>query len=126
MNTKPLLDFLVDEGHGTPGIDLFRDFLPSDIERGVVILSMTPTPINPYHTARTGEFQIVGRDTDSDRLLEKMEGVSNAFTNRSGLTLGNMKFHFIKPEHEPLMFPKTEADVQEASVSFAFSYIQQT
>lgn len=126
MNLEPVLQYLSQEGHGDPGVDLFREFLPHDIERGIVLLSMNPVPIHPYLETRRGSFQIIGRDRDLDRLREKMESVSGAFAGGSGLVLGDMNFHFIIPEYEPLMFPRTESGIQEASVSFAFSFIQQT
>ena len=126
MNLQPIVKFLDDEGFGVMGEDLFRDFMPHEIDKGLMIFIMSPVPIDPYLGTSKGSFQIVGRGNDQDELQERMEGVQNAFGEGRGLVLGSMEFDFIIPQHEPLVFPRTEGDLIEASVSFAFSYHQQT
>ena len=126
MNLQAIVKYLDDEGFGVMGETLFRDFMPHAIDEGVMVFNMTPVPVDPYLGISKGSFQIVGRGNDQDLSQEKMEGVKNAFRGGRGMLLDDMKFDYIQPEHEPFVFPRTEGDLIEASVSFAFSYHQQT
>lgn len=125
MNLQAIVKYLDDEGFGIMGQDLFRDNLPDGIYEGLAVFSITPVPIHPYLGISHGIFQIVGRGTDQDALHIRMKSVSDAFKGGRGLVLDDMKFFFIRPEHEPMFFPRSESDLIEASVSFEFSYIQQ-
>lgn len=125
MDLQAIAKYLDDEGYGVMGETLFYDHLPYDVS-GLAVYSMTPVEIDPYLKTRKGSFQIVGRDVDQDVLRQRMNSVSSAFGDARGLILGDMVFRYIHPEHEPLVFPRSDSDQVEASVSFAFSYLQQT
>lgn len=126
MNLQKIVKFLDDEGYGIMGEDLFRDNMPDGVNNGLAVFTMSPVLIHPYLGIGQGSFQIVGRGEDQDELHDRMKSVAGAFGGGKGLELGDIKFHYIRAEHEPLMFPRSESDLVEASVSFAFSFNQQT
>lgn len=126
MNLHTILKYFEDEGVGEIAVNLFRDHIPDDVKKAIGIFCMAPTPIDPYTTVVKGSFQVVVRDTTSESLNLNTKKVIEVFRGGKGLTLADMKFFFIRPEHEPLSFPRSDSSYLEATVSFEFSYIRQT
>jgi len=121
MDLEPLIDYLERENLGTPGVDLFRHFMPSEVEEGILVTVRTAINIDRYLGYCEGDFQVIARGKDYDQPRLFMVEVMKAF-NQQGLTLGDMYFHYILPKHEPLLFPKAESDLKEVSVNFEFKF----
>lgn len=126
MNLHTMLRYFEDQGIGVIGQDLFREHLPKEVKSGVAIYCMSPTPIDAYTKVVKGSFQAVVRSANHQELSEKSNLVINVFRGGNGLVLADMKFFFIRPEHEPLSFPRSDSSYLEATISFEFSYIRQT
>ena len=121
MNLAPIVELLEAENFGTIGKDLFRNFMPHDVREGLLVTIQMPVEIDRYLNYCKGSFQVVARGTDWESPRLVMVDVSKVLCGE-GLSLGDMYFYFMRPRHEPLIFPKSEGDLIEASVNFDFIY----
>lgn len=124
MNLQPILEHLQAQGLGEIGKTLFRHKMPHEVPAGLLLASQTPIQIHPYLEAvRKGSFQVIARGATEDEVEQRLNQVSEILSVQ-GLVLGGMRFFYIRPEHEPLIFPRSESDFVEASVDFAFVYVR--
>lgn len=122
MNLQPIVDKLQTESLGTPGVDLFREQMPHQVVKGMLVTQQMPVERNPYAPGyRKGSFQVIVRDAVYDDARTTANSVIDAITG-DGITLGDMKFRFIRARHDPLLFPRSDGDLVEASVNFDFVY----
>ncbi len=121
MDLMPIVQYLEHEGLGTIGKDLFRNHMPAQVDEGLLVTCQMPIVIDRYIGVCRGSFQVIARSPDWERPRLKMIEVTNVL-NGQGMILGNMLFHYIKPRHEPMLFPKSESDLVEASVNFDFVF----
>lgn len=121
-NLDMVVEYLEAMGWGTPGVNLFRGNMPDAIHEGLLLTIQTPVTINPYvYALRQGAFQVIARGTDEDEVKQRLMGVSDTL-NVQGLELGDMTFRYIKPRHEPLVFPRSGGDLIESLVNFDFVF----
>lgn len=127
MNTKPIVDYLATLGRGTIGQDLFADHMPEKVKQGILVLSRTPTEINPYVSGlRNGQFKVIVRSDDDAQGMTLATTLVNDLTLlaiQQEIILGNMQFKCLYPVHEPLKYPWSENGVTEFSISFSCVYI---
>ena len=67
---------------------------------------------------RRGSFQVIARSATH-------EGAANSVIDAmpTGGQIGDMLFRVLHPEHEPLLYPRSDGNSIEASVNFKFVYI---
>lgn len=122
MNLQPVLEYVATQNLGVRGRDLFRYFMPSDIDEGILITSQMPHPLNPYLPGKyMGDFQVIVRGIDVDEVRSRAVSLLKALTLRS-VTMGEMRFFYIQPRHAPLVYPKSDGNYIEASVNFECQY----
>lgn len=115
-----IVQALVDANVGQIGKTVFHTHMPANVLRGVLVLARVPIMIDKYTTTRKGDFQVVARAaTILDAHELALQAVAALTTE--GATIGEVRFHFIKPEHEPLVFQRTEGSQFEASVNYNFA-----
>ena len=120
---RALVGFLQDEGFGEAGEDIFAFFMPADKEGLLLLPSQMPIREDRYAPdKRTGDFRLIARAEDWDTPARLLTEVSAALRGE-GLTIGNMRFFYIQPSGEPLIYPKSDGDLVEASVSYNVSYV---
>ncbi len=122
MNLDPLLDHLEANGIGVPGVTLFRDSLPADLDTGYLLVIQTETRIDAYTSTRRGRIQLVTRAKSKDQARAMAVSAAEQLELRSE-TLGNMKFLFLRQRTEPLVYPRTEGGQFEASINLEFAFI---
>jgi hypothetical protein len=129
MKLEPLAQYLKDQDIAIPGTDLFIYEMPSSVKVGILILtSLSGTNINyELPDYRKTTFQVIVRHTDHVKGRELAELVSSGLT-MSGATLEGMSVNYIRPKHEPVVYPVSEGDFLEFSVNFDanFCYNQTT
>lgn len=124
MNLLDMVAFMQTKGLGIPGRTLFAYTMPDSISEGLLVTSQVPIARNPYaQQLFRGEFQVIARGSEHHALITRLEGVSNALTVQ-GVKMGDMNFRFIIPLNAPLVFPRAESRLLEASVNFEFAFIQ--
>lgn len=122
MSLQDIVDLLEDENFGEPGVNLFRESMPVEVESGLLVTAQMPADIDKYAKHRTGSFQIIARGRYHDEVREIMEKVSSYLTIDGHTGADDRYYHFILPRHEPLIYPKSDANYVEASVNFDFAY----
>lgn len=117
---KQIANMLYEGGFGSPGVDIFTNFMPYDAV-GILILPKMGGDAISQDTAgfRSGGFQVVTRVEDYDDSL--ILRVSKALTVHN-LTTDNFDIKFIVPRHEPICYPVTEGNNIEYSVNFDTKY----
>lgn len=107
-------------GKGISGKTLFHTHMPAGKGEGVLVLSRVPVSIDPYTGLKKGTFQVITRSTNvltSHSLAVEIMKVLET----EGAKHGEVDFKFIKPQHEPLVFPRTDGGQFEASVNYNFA-----
>lgn len=122
MNLQAILQYIQDQGHGTIGTDLFREHMP-DYQQAVLITSQVPIQIDPYTCLCRGSIQVIARSIDEDLASNKAKQISSAL-RVSGVDIGDMHIYHMFPRNEPLVYPRSEGDLIEASVNVDISYYQ--
>lgn len=116
---QALVDFIQAQGLGTPGKDLFRGFMPAQVETGTVILARVQIDDDPYCRVKKGTFQVVTRAATGDLAYDKAVAIKKVL-RLEGADMGGVSFKFILPKHDPLVFPRTDGGQYEASVNYQF------
>ena len=124
MILEAVAEFLKSERVAVGGKDLFIHEMPSKVSIGVLLLTpLSGTTINhELPKYRTAGFQVIVRHTDhvNGRLLVDQVMASLTMAN---VTLGGLKVNFIRPKHEPVVYPTSEGDFLEFSVNYDANYV---
>lgn len=102
------------------GVSLFHSHMPADVKSGVLVMTRVPILIDPYTGMRKGTFQVVCRDLKITLAHDMATAIMKAIASE-GVITGGVDFRFIKPQHEPLAFPRTEGAQFEAAVNYTFA-----
>jgi len=103
-----------------PGVSLFHSHMPADVVSGVLVMARVPVLIDPYTGMRKGTFQVICRDLKITLAHDRASAIIEAIVSE-GVVVGGVNFRFIKPQHEPLVFPRTEGAQFEAAVNYNFA-----
>lgn len=103
-----------------PGRSLFHSHMPADVVSGVLVMARVPVMVDPYTGMRKGTFQVVCRDLKIVLAHDRATAIMKAIASE-GVVVGEVDFRFIKPQHEPLVFPRTEGAQFEAAVNYTFA-----
>lgn len=117
---EAIVSMIQTAGLGTVGVSLFHSHMPAQVLNGVLVMTRVPIANDPYSGLRKGPFQVVVRSQDLEEAHNKASQIMKALTT-DGVTVGEVSFLFIKPAHEPLVFPRTEGSLFEASVNYNFA-----
>lgn len=124
MNPEELLVHMQDLGLGVIGQDLFRHHMPEKVSSGLLLTIQTPTSVNPYAIGyRKGQIQLVARAKTADQATAKANDTIKTLSGE-GLDLPSVKVLRLYPRHEPLLYPKSEGALYEASVNFDIVFVQ--
>uniref|UniRef100_A0AAU6W111 Uncharacterized protein n=1 Tax=Pseudomonas phage Nican01 TaxID=3138540 RepID=A0AAU6W111_9CAUD len=107
-------------GLGQPGKTLFHTHMPASVNKGIMVMARVPVMIDPYTGLRKGTFQVVVRAATIVEAHALAVQIMPVLTTE-GAKRGEVRFLFIKPEHDPLVFPRTEGGQFEASVNYNFA-----
>lgn len=122
MNLEPIVNYLAANGIGRKGNTLFAYNLPN-VDFGILVIAKSPVMINPYQKSRkSGQFQLVVRGRQAREVLRPAEQAVKLLDGE-GIVMGDMRFLVLKPVHEPLLYPRSDGNMLEASVNFSFEYI---
>lgn len=102
------------------GKSLFHSHMPAEAKQGVLVMTRVPIGVDPYHGVRKGTFQVICRDLKIVDAHDRATAIMKAIVSE-GVVQGGVRFMFIKPAHEPLVFPRTEGGQFEASVNYNFA-----
>ena len=124
MNLTDMAQYIGQKGFGVPGRNLFAYAMPESTSTGLLVTSQVPINRNMYvPELRQGEFQVIARGSKHEDLITQLSSVSNAL-RLQGVTIGQMYFRYITPMNDPLVFPRAESRLLEASVNFKFAFTQ--
>ena len=117
---EALVAIIKDAGLGVVGSSLFQSHMPAECKAGALVLTRVGIMVDPYTGLRKGPFQVIVRAGTIVEAHTRASAIIKALTTE-GTTKGGVTFKFIKPEHEPLVFPRTEGSQFEASVNYNFA-----
>lgn len=124
MNLIDMVAFMQQKGLGVPGQSLFAYAMPDQVASGLLVTSQMPIKRHLYvNQLYRGEFQVIARGSEHTSLITQLDSVASALTLQ-GVTIGSMNFRFISPVNAPLVFPRAESRLLEASVNFKFAFTQ--
>lgn len=112
-----ILELIRLAGLGVVGTDLFHSHMPAQVKVGTLVLTRVPIDNDPYTRMRKGTFQLICRAPGLEAAHDKASAIAKALRSEGAVALG-VKFNFIFPINEPLVFPRTEGSLFEASVNF--------
>lgn len=115
-----LIQRIAESGLGIPGRTLFHSHMPAEIKVGTLVMARVPVMIDPYTGMRKGPFQVICRDVEIDLAHNKATQLMSVLVSE-GVTVGGVRFLFIKANNEPLVFPRTEGAQFEAAVNYNFA-----
>jgi len=123
VNLEHIVDYLHQSGVGVKGKTLFAYSMPKQ-PNGILVLARSPISIHPYQKGRSdGTFQVAVRGTRYEEITAKADEVVSALTGE-GLVMGTLHFLSVMPIHQPLIYPRSDGSMLEASVNFNFIVIQ--
>lgn len=102
------------------GKTIYHSHMPSEVKSGVLVMTRTPIEVNPYTGVRKGAFQVICRELKIGDAHDRATSIMKAMATE-GVIEGVVRFMFIKPAHEPLVFPRTEGGQFEAAVNYNFA-----
>lgn len=123
IDMSAMLLVLQDKGVGRIGEDLFRESMPHDATRGILIYVLEPALIEPYvEPMRRGDIILVARHRTYDE-ARALACYASEVLLANGPFFGSTKFLNLRPEHEPLLYPQSDGDLIEAAVTLNFTCI---
>lgn len=117
---------------GTPGQSLFIHRMPAEIQQGILLL----TPLAGMEIDhelpgwRRGGFQMIVRATSANNAIQLALSAGTALTWAQPKTLAAISLYpamrvlFCRPLHDPIMYPRSDGNLIEASVNFEMAYIK--
>lgn len=124
MNLAPLAEYLELEDIAVAGKDLFLYQMPSTVSVGILLLTpLSGTEIDYYLPGyRKTTFQVIVRHTDhvEGQALAELISATLTLANKQ---LTNMNVNYIRPKHEPVVYPVSEGDFLEFSVNYDANYV---
>lgn len=102
------------------GKSLFHSHMPAETNAGVLVMTRVPIEVDPYTGVRKGTFQVICRDLKIADAHNRATTIMKAIVSE-GVQQGLVRFMFIKPVHEPLVFPRTPGGQFEAAVNYNFA-----
>lgn len=126
MNLEPIAEYLEAQAAGTTGVDIFVYEMPHGVKSGVALLnSLSGTPIDHelpgYYKA---PFQIVVRNPNYQAAEAKATEVMNLLTFERQV-IGTMSFQYLRPNHLPVGYPRSDGDEVEFSINFSSCFVVQ-
>jgi hypothetical protein len=94
--------------------------MPAELNIGILVMTRVQILVDPYTGMRKGTFQVICRDLEIVPAHDRATSLIKAIVTE-GVKVGEVTFNFIKPQHEPLVFPRTEGAQFEAAVNFNFA-----
>jgi minor capsid protein len=131
MKLEYLAQVLQDAGLGTIGTDIFVDYMPAEVTKGVVLKNpLAGTPVDPnlpdyYRTRLQAIVRAPTRDVGnelSDRVGKALKMFNRKFYDLNGKLA--MQINHIYPAQLPIVYPYTPGNVIEWSLNFVTSYVQ--
>lgn len=113
-----IIELIAGLGGSTVGVNLFHTHMPSEVKTGTLVLTRVPIMNDPYTKMRKGTFQVICRSPTPEGSHDKASAIAKALRGEGAVATNGVKFEFIFPLNEPLVFPRTEGSLFEASVNF--------
>lgn len=124
MKPEPIATYLQDRGIGIVGESIFAYTLPPDLDMAIAIIPpLSGTPIDAELPGyRRGKFQVIVRtpthqdgDTIARQIMSELTLVNSQ--------IGPMSIKYIRPRHEPVVYPSSKGDLLETSVNYDAVYV---
>lgn len=126
MKLEPIAEYLHSLGIATPGKDLFAYSAPSSAPNNSVLLvsPLTGTDIDyELPCFRRTKFQVIVRGSDHVEGVKLAEKIMDALTLENSSVMPEISIKYMRPRHEPVVFPSSEGDLLEVSVNYDTVYI---
>ncbi|NQZ53219.1 MAG: hypothetical protein HRT93_03085 [Piscirickettsiaceae bacterium] len=126
MKLEPIAGYLESKGIAFAGEDLFADHMPENVEEGVLLVSPLIGEQIDYDLPnyRKTSFQVIVRHTDRKKGVALAEMVMEALTLGNTDALTGISVKYMRPRHEPVIFPSSKGDYLEISVNYDTAYIR--
>lgn len=110
---------------GKRGVDLFINGMPASVHEGIGLVP--PRSGNDIDHELPGyrktTFQIVVRGRNYLEGMEKINALTNLIFLNQSTILGNLEVRYIRPRHDPIAYPLSDAGLTEFSVNFDANYV---
>lgn len=131
LAVEQIMDRLAVANVGTPGTTLFAHKMPATVTKGVLVLApLTGSEID-YELPgwRRSRYQIIARAPSVSEAMTLAMAASAALTwllprtvPASGM-YPSIEVKYFRPLHDPIVYPRSEGNLVEASVNFETAYV---
>lgn len=125
MNLLPITNRLEEQGVGTPGRDVFIDFMPAACQLGILLRDYfggTPTaPELPgyYKTS----FMLIIRAPEVGAGQQLMTDAIAALTLNTDTVMDDYLFKYVRARNLPFMYPPSPGQLVEISINMDCCFI---
>lgn len=125
MLIETLAQTLEDAGIGTQGTDLFAHYAP-DIPISIMLrLPLTGAPLNHELPGyRKHALQVVVRGIEIQEIQERCDAAVAALVCAE-TQVGDIWVNYIRQREEPIFYPRSPGNGQEASINFDCCYVRE-
>lgn len=119
-----LIAKLEDEDVGKPGVNLFKNSMPHAVTLGIALMGKLQGDMINYELPgyrKTG-FQLIVRAKSFSAGEELVQQAVASLTFEQ-LEIGNIKFNYVRPRHDPVSFPTSDGNNTEFSVNFDVCFV---
>lgn len=128
MRLEPLAQILADAGVGVIGATIFVYHMPENVTDGVLLrqpLQGTEIDYELPGYVKT-DFQLIVRSSTYADGFDLVERATQALTFEHVTTLADRQINYQRPRTEPIVYPRSDANVIEMSVNFECSFVRIT
>lgn len=109
---------LVDSGIGTIGTNLFKSYMPDNVDTGVCVLDTGGPHPDMELPTKSPTFQVFIRGANYRAGRDKLDAVRTALHQTANTTLGNTFFYYILAQSEGGHIGRNERGLDEFSINF--------
>jgi len=125
MKLESVAEFLEDEGFGRRGTDIFAYHMPEEATTGILLLNpLSGTQIqHDLPGYRKGMFMVVVRAADYQTGFALCSEISALLNMAETDKLADVLVKYIRPQHDPVVYPNSTGDNLEFAVAFETAYV---
>lgn len=126
-----MVDLLVAAGVGVPGSTIFTHFMPGECTRGVLLRNNLGGveichELPGYYQSEPQAIVRAQTIEDGERLAELVMAALTVHQTRilrDNTGRDVMQLNYLRPRHEPIVFPRSDGNGREWSINFSACYV---
>lgn len=113
-----IAQYLVDNGVGTIGTNIFKSYMPDTIDTGLAVLDTGGVQPDKELPTKSPTFQVFVRGADYITGRGLLDSVRSVLHQTVNTTIGNTFFYYIQAQSEGGHIGRNERGIDEFSINF--------